>query len=181
MNRISWMCYRRRLLVPGLSAMLLSAGAAGCGRQAAPKTADPEMADPYTTDTTYLRRVAYQKEMSYKVPMDSLTRMWVRVADVSPENAPALVRESACELGRVAMQYGSIPADQAYERVDDSLKKARPELYQRAIRNSNRVGGVITTDAICNMIGWKPAAESLSAAPVPESIMRKLRSQTPPP
>src|SRR4030081_1506986 len=67
---------------------------------------DGQVRDPAASDTTYQRRLAYQEQMSHKVPMDSLNHLYLRLADASPAEAGAIARAIMCEGSRNTIHYG---------------------------------------------------------------------------
>jgi hypothetical protein len=134
---------------------------------------------PFAADTTYQRRLAYQEQLSHAVPTDSLMHLWVRLADASTADAGPLAGEISCEMTRLAMRHGSIPADKADRRATDSLAKAQPEALARARAKFNSVppGVAAINSTICHTVGWRPAPDSVSLMPMPTEIEKKYRKK----
>jgi hypothetical protein len=164
----------RSLWVPfpiGFVALLTLGTTTSCGSQ--------QTKDPFAADTTYQRRLAYQEQMSHAVPTDSLTHLYLRLANASTAEAGPLVKEIGCEMFRLAVRYGSIPADKAERRWADSLRKAHPELAARARANFDNAppGSGASSNPECHVEGLPSAPESLSIKPMPEEIMKKYRKK----
>jgi hypothetical protein len=135
--------------------------------------------DPFAADTTYQRRLAYQEQMSHAVPTDSLTHLYVRLANASTAEAGPLVKEISCERVRLAVRYGSIPADKAERRWADSLWKAQPELGARArakFDNAPPGSGAFSMPE-CHVEGLPGAPDSLDEKPIPTEIEKKYRKK----
>ena len=131
--------------------------------------------DPYAGDTTYQRRLAYLQQRSHAVPTDSLMRMTLRLVNASPSEAAHLARELGCESTRNAVRYGVIPAAAAGDRAYDSLRRAHPEEFARAIEKFNSVPPLETSRSMedCHVPEIPPAPESLNVQPFPEAVTRQ--------
>ena len=143
----------------------------GCGSQ--------QTKDPFAADTTYHRRLAYQEQMSHTVPTDSLTHLYLRLANASTAEAGPLAKEISCEMVRLGVRYGIIPADKAETRTADSLWKAQPALAARARAKFDNAppGSAAFSMPECHVEGLPSAPESLSIKPMPEEIMKKYRKK----
>jgi hypothetical protein len=135
--------------------------------------------DPFAADTTYQRRLAYQEQMSHAVPTDSLTHLYVRLVDASTAEVGPLVKEISCEMFRLAVRYGSIPANKATIRAGESLRKAQPELSARArakFDNAPPGSGAFSMPE-CHAQDLPSAPESLDVKPIPTEIEKKYRKK----
>jgi hypothetical protein len=135
--------------------------------------------DPFAADTTYHRRLAYQEQMSHAVPTDSLTHLYVRLANASNAEAGPLVKEIGCERVRLAVKYGIIPANKAETRWAESLWKAQPELGARARAKFDNAppGSGASSIPECHVEGLPSAPESLNVMPMPTEIEKKYRKK----
>jgi hypothetical protein len=133
--------------------------------------------DPYAGDTTYQRRLAYQQQMSYRVPTDSQVHLYQRLAAASPVEAAPLAREIMCEMDRSATRFGAIPAAAAGSRAMRAFRQAEPEVYARARTKFNNVSPIdlSTNRKDCHLDGITRAPDSLNVKPVPDEIARKFR------
>jgi hypothetical protein len=168
MNRNIYGTYLGRLSAVACIAILTLTTGASCGGQGR---------DPDASDTTYQRRLAYQEQMSHKVPMDSLNHLYLRLADASPDEAGPIAREIMCEGSRNMIHYGAATYPLASRRAMDSLGKAQPAAVKRAMdmfRLANSRGETATSNADCHLIGLVRAPDSLDFDPVPTGNARPL-------
>jgi hypothetical protein len=137
---------------------------------------DEQPRDRYAGDTTYQRQLAYQQQMSLKVPTDSLMHLYLRLADATSAETGPLAKEIGCEMFRGAFQYGSIPASRAQQRAFDSLGKVYPDRVAMATAkyHSLPAGTAGTSNAECHINGLVEAPDSVDLAPVPGSIARQF-------
>jgi hypothetical protein len=161
-----------RVPVPvGFIAVVALGPTTSCGSQ--------QTKDPFAADTTYQRRLAYQERMSLAVPTDSLIHLRVRLADASPAEVGPLAKEISCEMVRLAIRYGSIPANKATIRAGESLLKAQPELSARARAKFDNAppGSAAFSIPECHAQDLPTAPESLDVKPIPTEIEKKYRKK----